>query len=337
MVILVSDEPKIEKINSAFFRQEFPADLALIALWLAVNLGVIYLPILNETIVKPLFVVPFILIIPGYCLIAALFPKNDDISPSERVALSIGLSIAVVPLIGLALNYTPFGIQLDPFVISLTVFILVMILVAHYRRALLPREKRFRVPFNEITGTIRNSLFPTEGSMVDRVLTVVITLAILASILITVYAIAVPKEGERFTEFFILGEKQQAADYPDRISTGQEYPLFIGVGNHEYRPVTYTIETWGMNMEFDNTTNTSTVLAMDPVAQASFALSHNETQVIPYNLSLQDTSYNRVEFLLFNETVPGPEVTGSDRINASYRDLHLWVTVRDVEYQEPTN
>jgi uncharacterized membrane protein len=104
MVILVSDEPQIKNIHSAFFRQEFPADLILIVIWLALNLGVIYLPFLNETIVKPLFVIPFILIIPGYCLIAALFPKNDDISLSERIALSIGLSIAVVPLMGLALN-----------------------------------------------------------------------------------------------------------------------------------------------------------------------------------------------------------------------------------------
>jgi hypothetical protein len=30
-----------------------------------------------------------------------------------------------------------------------------------------------------------------------------------------------------------------------------------------------------------------------------------------------------VEFLLFEEDVPGFEVTGSDRINASYRNLHL--------------
>ncbi len=59
--------------------------------------------------------------------------------------------------------------------------------------------------------------------------------------------------------------------------------------------------------------------------------------IIPYNLSLNKTGYNRVEFLLFNETVPGPEVTGSDRINASYRDLHLWVTVKEAEYQEPSN
>jgi uncharacterized membrane protein len=333
----LSDKPQIKNIHSAFFRQEFPADLILIVLWLAVNLGVIYLPILNETIVKPLFVIPFILIIPGYCLIAALFPKNDDISLSERIALSIGLSIAVVPLMGLALNYTPFGIRLDPFVISLTVFTLVMILVAHYRRGLLPREKRFRFPFDEIAGTIRNSLVPTEGSMADRVITVVITLAILASILITVYVIAVPKEGERFTDFFILGENKMASDYPDLIIAGQNYPLFIGVGNHEYRDMTYTIETWAVLMEFDSLTNSTTIMAMEPLDQLSLTLAHNETTIIPYNLSLYKTGYNRVEFLLFNENVPGPEVTGSDRINASYQDLHLWVTIRDAGFKEQSN
>ncbi len=131
--------------------------------WLAASIVVIYLPILNETPVPVVLALPVVLFIPGYCLIAALFPKNDDIGLSERIALSIGLSIAIVPLIGLGLNFTPWGIRLDPIVISLTLFTLVMILVAHYRRALLPSEERFRVPFSEIAGTIRNEIFPKES------------------------------------------------------------------------------------------------------------------------------------------------------------------------------
>ena len=142
--------------------------------------------------------------------------------------------------------------------------------------------------------------------------------ALLAAILITVYVIVVPKE-----------ENKIAADYPDRISVGQNYPLYIGVGNHEYRTVTYSVETWGMNMEFDSVTNTSRILATDLLWRRSFTLAHNETMNIPYNLSVEKTGYNRVEFLLFNETVPGPEVRGGNRINASYRDLHLWLTIRD--------
>jgi hypothetical protein len=68
---------------------------------------------------------------------------------------------------------------------------------------------------------------------------------------------------------------------------------------------------------------------MAPLDRQSLILSHNETRKIPYNLSVNKSSYNRVEFLLFNETVPGPEVTGSNRINASYQDLHLWVTIKN--------
>ena len=296
-------------------------------IWLVVSIAAIYLPILNETIVKALVAIPFVLFIPGYCLIAALFPKNDDIGLTERIALSIALSIAVVPLIGLALNFTPFGIRMDSIVISLTVFTLVMILVAHYRRDLLPSEERFRVPFYEIADTLRNSMFPKEGSRVDRLLSIITTLAILIAVLATVYVIAVPKEGEKFTEFFILGENRMAADYPHQIIVGLKYPMFIGVGNHEYRNMTYTIETWATQTEFDTTTNTSTILSMDPLDRKSLVLSHNETVEIPYNLSINKAGYNRVEFLLFNETVPGMNVTGSDRINASYRDLNLWIAV----------
>jgi hypothetical protein len=41
-----------------------------------------------------------------------------------------------------------------------------------------------------------------------------------------------------------------------------------------------------------------------------------------------------VDFLLFNESVPGFDVTGSDRINASYRNLQLWVIEKPVEEDE---
>ena len=50
---------------------------------------------------------PFLLFFPGYTLVVALFPKKEGISALERIALSFGMSIPVVALIGLAFNYTP--------------------------------------------------------------------------------------------------------------------------------------------------------------------------------------------------------------------------------------
>jgi len=76
----------------------------------------------------------FVLYLPGATLIEALYPREEDLSPLERLALSIGLSLAVVPLIGLILNYTPWGIRLEPIIISLTLFTLSMTIIASWRK-----------------------------------------------------------------------------------------------------------------------------------------------------------------------------------------------------------
>ena len=68
----------------------------------------------------------FVLWLPGYTFIKALFPTKVPIPTSspeldtiERIALSAGMSLALVPIVGLLLNYTPWGIRLTPIVISL--------------------------------------------------------------------------------------------------------------------------------------------------------------------------------------------------------------------------
>ncbi|MEM3777585.1 MAG: DUF1616 domain-containing protein [Fervidicoccaceae archaeon] len=74
-----------------------------------------------------------VLFLPGYTLIQALY-KPDELSPLEELALSIGLSLAIVPLIGLILNYTPWGIRLTPIVIGLNIFTISMCFIASIRR-----------------------------------------------------------------------------------------------------------------------------------------------------------------------------------------------------------
>lgn len=76
----------------------------------------------------------YVLYIPGYSLVEALYPYEKSLSPLERVALSIGLSLAVVPLIGLILNYTPWGIRLGPIVTALSIYTSIMLLIASYRK-----------------------------------------------------------------------------------------------------------------------------------------------------------------------------------------------------------
>ena len=336
-VIPLSEKTRIKKISLAFFEQEFPADLALVTVWLVASIAAIYLPVLNETPVRVVLAIPVVLFIPGYCLIAALFPKKGDISLTERIILSFGVSIAIVPFVVVGLNFTPWGIQMDTIVISLFFFTLALIIIAYIRRDFLPSDTRFRMPFSAILNRIRQEFLPPGVSRVNQLINVILTLVMLIIIITTVYVITAPKTEESFTEFYLLGEKQMANDYPDQIIAGQNYPMYIGVGNKENRDMTYTIETWLLRTEFDTVTNTSRIIAMDPNDRLSLTLADNATTIIPYNMSLKKTGYDRVEFLLFNECVPGLDVTGSDRINASYRDLHLWVIIGEAEYEDLSN
>ena len=310
-----------------------PADLIFAGICLVMGIMAIFLPQPDATALRVILVLPVILFIPGYCVIAALFPKDGDIDLIERFVLSFGVSIAVVPLIGLGLNFTPWGIRLEPLVISITLFTFLMILVARYTRAMVPYEERFRISFFRVEKGVSQGFSPKKTGRPDKILNAVLILAILVAIVTAVYVLSVPREGEQFTEFFILGDNRTAVDYPNRIIPGQNYSVFVGVGNYEYREAHYTIETWMLQTEFDNMTNSFRIVAMDPQDRVLLTMGHNQSTIIPYNLSVNNTRYNRMEFLLFDDIVPGFEVTGSDRINASYRNLHLRFIAE--EAQEP--
>ena len=76
----------------------------------------------------------FVLFIPGYVSTEALFPGRG-LDSIERLALSVGLSLALVPLVGLLLNFTPWGITLNAIVVSLgmlTVGLMAIAFARHY-------------------------------------------------------------------------------------------------------------------------------------------------------------------------------------------------------------
>jgi len=81
-----------------------------------------------------------VLWLPGYTFIKALFPSKNDLDPIERLALSMGLSLALVPMVGLLLNYSPWGITPTPITISLLALTITLATLA------LIREHQTRTP-----------------------------------------------------------------------------------------------------------------------------------------------------------------------------------------------
>jgi hypothetical protein len=76
----------------------------------------------------------FALYLPGSVLIQFLFSKTKELDGLERFALSVGLSLAIIPLIGLLLSYLPWGIRLVSITVSLFLFVVSFATLAATRK-----------------------------------------------------------------------------------------------------------------------------------------------------------------------------------------------------------
>ena len=76
----------------------------------------------------------FPLFIPGYVLVETIYPQKSSLERFERLILSIGLSIFLVPSIGLILNYTPWRITLISSLISLVIIVTIIGIIGIYRK-----------------------------------------------------------------------------------------------------------------------------------------------------------------------------------------------------------
>jgi uncharacterized membrane protein len=294
--------------------KKIPPDL-LIVMGLVLLTDIFVLtPGLNESILRNLLGLPLVLFLPGYALIAALFPAKSDLDGIERTALSFGLSIAVVPLIGLGLNYTPWGIRLLPILISLSIFTFVMCGLAYLRRTKLPENDAFQVPFRKTAHSLKAEILEKPESKLDKTLTIILIFSILLSVTTLVYVILTPKEGEHFTEFYILGPDGKADNYPTEYMMGENGTVMVGIINHEYKPINYTIDIRLENKSLPLSEN-----------QKQINLEHNMSWEEPVTFTPPFEGKNmKLEFLLFNET----EKT------TPYRDLHLWINVNTTQESE---
>jgi uncharacterized membrane protein len=148
-------------------------------------------------------------------------------------------------------------------------------------------------------------------------------------IIFTVYAILIPKEGARFTEFYILGEKGKAENYPTDFRVNQPETVIIGIHNHEYRNVTYTIEIFAAETTFDSITNTSLIKRMDFLERSQVTLSSDSVSLAPLQIVVPSTGYDKIIFLLFIDMVPPDTLIGSHRADSSYLKLDLAISTKN--------
>jgi len=107
-------------------------DLLVVSL-LTVIAFVLALAVPPDIVLLRILTLPLVLILPGYALTSAMFPGRSTGMP-ERLVFSLGLSVVIVILGGLALNWTPSGLQASSWAVLLASITLGACAVALVRR-----------------------------------------------------------------------------------------------------------------------------------------------------------------------------------------------------------
>jgi uncharacterized membrane protein len=226
--------------------------------------------------------IPFLLFSPGYALVASWFPGSHDLSISKRLAFSFGLSLIITPMLGLALNYTAWGIRLIPVITSITAFIFAASIAAWIRLRRLPESERASIGFSinmPVTG---------RGKW-DMILTATLIILILGVGSIFTYFFSKPLLGETYTQFYITPVGTNVEAFPKELQMGEIMTVNIAIGNHEGVDATYRIKVL-----FDGIDTRD----LGPVTLASGETWDDYLFLLP-----QHTGDNqKVEFLLYKNT-----------------------------------
>ncbi|WP_029505259.1 DUF1616 domain-containing protein [Lachnoclostridium phytofermentans] len=241
---------------------------------------------------------PFALFLPGYLLMAVLFPEKDEFDGSARIALSIGLSIIIVPLIGLLLNYLSSGIRLLPMMLSLIFFDIFLLFLGWFRRNNLPEEKRFTLT---LTIDLLKWSNKTKGTKVIHAALLITSFLLIFT---SVFMISSPKTGKIFTEFYITGLDDVTTGYPEQLKVGENGTVKAVIINNEQQKTRYKMEIL---------MNGNIIQTISPID-----IENQEKQEITVLFKVEEPEdLVKIEFLLY---LDGQDIK-------PYRQLRLWVEI----------
>lgn len=260
-------------------------DLLIIGLISLVLIPVVMLSPSN--IPRIIFGIPFLLFCPGYALVAALFPARDSQGGIERVAYSLGLSFAIIVLLGLLLNYV-WEISLYPMLIMLEVEVFLALGVAWWRRHNLPESR-------QPGFSLKRPSFWREKKLLDRFLIIILAAVIIGAGAVSV--VTYNKNIQGYTEFYLLGENGKAEGYPRELLVGQEGSVTLVLVNKEQRQMTYQIsirqpdgKVW-INKKTGNDITVSLDNGQDWQGDITFVFNKpDEGQKLEFNLFTDDST-----------------------------------------------
>lgn len=281
----------------------------------------------------------FVLFAPGYALVSFLVPHSSRrertlgnsrqrgvvFSLVERFFLAVGLSVVIVPLVGLVLYHSPLGLRPAPFLNSIAFLTVFLGVGGAIRRWQTPIDYRFYVPVADAPAYLGSWLGGAENKA-EGVLTVAIVLAFVLAVLGVGFAISTAGPGETYTEFYVLAEDPISGDlvadaYSTTTALGEYSEFLVGITNKEQRTVDYFVIVELHRVDDDRVVERAELLRYQVTVAPG--TTHEEPIRVAPTMAGDDL---RLTLLLYPEPPPDQPATEN-----AYRQLHLWIDVTESE------
>ena len=318
-------------------RPTIPLDMIAVVAYALVAAVLLFQPGVYGTPLAVALGLPLLLFAPGYALVSLLFPgaTPDDVAErsvarvrerglggGERAALGVGVSLALVPPLGVALTVV-WTIDPTPVLASVSALTVAFAVGAAVRRLRRPADRRFAVP-------LRSWLADTRGAVgagpADAALNVGLAAAVVIAFAAVGFSVAVPGPGQQYTDVSLLTQNETgelvAEDYPSEFTTGESKPIVLSLQNREGERTSYTVvvELQRVRQASDGSAN---VVQDRELARFTPSVDAGSTWRTRHDATPTMTGDDmRLTYLLYRGEPPESPTTSN-----AYEHVHVWVNV----------
>ncbi|MDQ2052127.1 DUF1616 domain-containing protein [Natronolimnohabitans sp. A-GB9] len=312
--------------------RQYPFDLAVVSVGAILAYGAVT-SLQEGSVARLLATFPLALFLPGYALVSVLFPAGNrsareatattiereprGIDVVERLGLSVALSLAVVPVVGLVLPLTQWGLATVPAAATLTVLTVVLAQLGVVRRLKTPTAERFTVSPLQAIRRLRR-----EENAVATASSIVLVLAIGLAAGALLVGFLAPVSTGGFTELALYTEDEDGeliADNIDgEIGPNESIPVTVSIDNQEGEETDYTVVVQEQSLEDDE------IVEQTELEELETTLDDETTGYDDLNVAPTATEGEtvRISVLLFEGEAPSePTNENADE------DTYFWVTV----------
>ncbi|GAA0230251.1 DUF1616 domain-containing protein [Haladaptatus pallidirubidus] len=320
---------------------EFPLDLVMVGIAVALAAFPLYQSEIHGTPLAVALGLPVALFAPGYAVVSLLFPgtgpshrsaqsfpsrlRREGITVGERLALSFGVSLSLLPLFGLALALAGFSFTLFTVLFGLVSLTLVTTVFAAIRRLTLPADDRFSISIRGGLSRLSTALFDSETGT-DVALNLVLALSVVVALSAVGYAFVAPQDGEQFSRLSLLTQTEDgefvAENYPESFTPGETQPVYVSVTNHEEERVEYTVVAELQRVE-QRPGGSARILEQQELERFDQRVSAGESWRTQHDIAPTMAGDNlRVVYLLYKGDPPtDPTINNADE------HAYIWITV----------